>query len=1219
MLRSDFLRTPVLALLLGLFAIVAVHAYPVVKTRDVRTGLQDPVQMYWGPDDRLWLAERGGRISSIDPETGDQRELHQVRDVLLPEKRGLLGMAVHTNNTGLTRVFLYYHYVHYFDEGGWKIWGKVVRYTYNDAAKQLENPSVIVDSLQTLEWVIGGSLIALPDETLLLSQGNGLENNGNAESLFSTLGKTLRFDFNGAVPADNPWPELERPYNLIWTRGHRDVEGFAVGPMGRVYSTDLGNGYGDEVNQLTGGRDYGWNGIVGHCDNWPGEEDLLCRERNVVNPVYEWYRGREFAVRPSGLVWYTEGVIGTWSNSLLVTTQDDGLYQLQLRDDGHGVVAVYPFLYSTPDRSKHGPLRDICVSPDGRIFVVSRGRMEDEQLADNIFEIISTDFAPETDGIGEVVTNEVATGLDAPGQLACQNDSVVWLTERSGSVVKIDVAGDDVTRVLDLQADVATGSHAGLIGIALHPGFPDSSSSVYLSYTYGTNNMPESMRVVRYSYDAGAARLIDPQVLVEGIPAGDARNGGRLAVEGDALLVTVGDAGDMQNVRNPGSLAGTILRIGLDGSVPEDNPYAGADSPQNLVWSNGWGNPVEALVAPSGLVYTADVGPDATSELNLAVPGGDFGWPLVEGFCLGSGAGERFCVDSGSVDPLRFWEGGGAISGLAYYGSAAIRIWNNSLLATSDDGELLRQIKLSNDGRVIEAESDYLAGAFGKLQDVCVTEKGTAYVVTGNTEPGKEPQDRLIRITSAPDTTIGDESGLRLRTVVEGLDTPWEVLWGPDNWLWLTERRGVISRVNPVSGERRELLDISERVFEFEGSGMLGMVLHPEFTVTPYLYVVYTYNVNPEVPGELTYERLERYRYNVQEGTLTDPLVMIDSIDANIYHDGSRLLIMPDGTLLMSTGDAANRSLPQDHHSINGKMLRINLDGTIPPDNPWADAPWPSSLIWSTGHRNPQGLTIGPDNRIYSSEHGDDADDELNIIYKARNYGYPFVHGFCDDTVNYLFDPNERMFCVDSNVVEPLRVWTPTLGVCGMIYYDHDNIPEWKGSLLMVTLGIKKPVLPVYANTLIQMKLGEDGETIEYAKTYFTQQFGRLRAICTSPDGRVFIASSNEDTRGEPRPGGDRIIEVRGLGDSNVPGNVEDADGVLVVPNPVATDAVVDFGEYFGSGTVEVLDVTGAKVLSEPFGGGERWQLVRNNLPSGLYFVSITDGKKSKQVKVLLR
>ena len=1214
MFRLDYWGILALFVFLLFLGSVNLYAYPVVETRDVTTELEDPVQMHWGPDDYLWIAERAGRVSRVHPETGDLTEILQVSDLFLPETRGILGMALHTGPADSTHVFLYYHYVHTHSEG-WNIWGKVVRYFYDNETQGLREPVVILDSLQTLEWVIGGTLIALPDRTLLLSQGNGLSDNGNAQSLSSTLGKTLRFGFDGSAPADNPWTELQRPYNLIWTHGHRYVEGFAVGPSNRIYATDVGTDLADEVDLLIGGRDYGWGDVSGYCDNWPGPEDVFCAERNVVNPVYEWYRERRFNVRPAGVEWYPQGVVETWNNSLLVATYQDGLYQLKLRDDGRGVVAAYPFLYSHPDKSKHGPLRDVCVSPTGRIYVMSRGRVENEKPADKIFEILSTDFRPDTDGLAEIETQEVLAGLDMPGQIVCENDSVVWIAERSGAVSRVHATAGTMDRVADLSQEIVTGDEVGLLGLALHPDFLDSSY-VYVSYTYGAEEKPQGIRAVRYQYNRGNNSLSDPRVLVEGIPAGETRNGGRLTVSKTALLMSVGDAGQGSNAQNLGNLAGSIVRIGLDGTVLSDNPYSGEANPRNVVWATGVGNPVEAVIPPSGLLYMVDAVQEGTVELNIAQSGGNYGWPLVEGFC--SGPGTRFCIDSGAVDPIRTWANRD-ISGLAYYGSATIRRWNNSLLATSRDGQFLQQIQLSNDGLVIEAENLFLKDEFGRLSDVCVSAGGVVYIVTGNTEPGMDPSDRLIRINGAPDTSKGDQSTLRVRTVAEGLDTPWEVLWGPDNWLWITERRGVISRINPVSGEKRQLLDISEKVFEFAGSGMLGMTLHPEFSTSPYLYVVYTYNALPDAPGENTLERLERYRYDAASNSLIDPLVLIDSIEANIYHDGSRLLVLPDNTLLMATGDAANRSLPQDPGSLNGKMLRINLDGSIPADNPWAAAEWPSSLIWSTGHRNPQGLTLGPDNRIYSSEHGDDADDELNILYKGRNFGYPFVHGFCDDTVNYLFDPNERVFCGDSNVVEPIRSWTPTLGVCGLAYYDHDNIPEWKGSLLLATLGIKKPVLPLYANTLIQIKLAPDGETIEYEKTYFTQQFGRLRAVCTSPDGRVFLASSNEDTRGEPRPGGDRIIEITGIGDSNVTPPTDPQEELVVIPHPVLVGAVIDLGTIYERGTVEITDIIGAVVRSETFDGGNRWQFVRGDLSPGVYFVRVDDGKQSTQAKVVVQ
>src|SRR5690606_13055391 len=155
------------------------------------------------------------------------------------------------------------------------------------------------------------------------------------------------------------------------------------------------------------------------------------------------------------------------------------------------------------------------------------------------------------------------------------------------------------------------------------------------------------------------------------------------------------------------------------------------------------------------------------------------------------------------------------------------------------------------------------------------------------------------------------------------------------------------------------------------------------------------------------------------------PYIIFDNIDGANNHNGSRLVISPDKKLIFTTGDAAITSTAQNLNSVNGKTLRINLDGTIPGDNPIQGNP-----VWTWGHRNPQGLVYSPDSTIlYSSEHGPSSDDEINIIVKGRNYGWPNVHGFCDNS-------NETAFCSDSNVVEPITAWTPTLAVAGIDFYN---------------------------------------------------------------------------------------------------------------------------------------------------------------------------------------
>lgn len=335
------------------------------------------------------------------------------------------------------------------------------------------------------------------------------------------------------------------------------------------------------------------------------------------------------------------------------------------------------------------------------------------------------------------------------------------------------------------------------------------------------------------------------------------------------------------------------------------------------------------------------------------------------------------------------------------------------------------------------------------------------------------------------------------REVATGLDTPWEILWGPDDRIWVTERKGIVSTIDPASGEKTVLLTINEVAQQGE-SGLMGMALHPDFEQQPVVFLAYTYSAGSGLMVKIV-------RYDYSGSGLGNPVTLLDGIRGNVIHDGCRLVFAPDKTLFITTGDAADQSLPQQPSSLNGKILRIHPDGSIPDDNPQADNP-----MWALGLRNSQGMVFGPDGTLYTSEHGPNTDDEVNRIRKGANYGWPRVQGYCDL-------PAEKEFCEQNDVVEPLAAWTPTLAVCGLDYYNSDAIPQWKNSLLMTCLK---------ADKLVQLSLSNDGTTVTGQQDFFVRRYGRLRDLCISPDGRVFIATSNRDGRGNPAQRDDRIIEI---------------------------------------------------------------------------------------------
>jgi len=286
-----------------------------------------------------------------------------------------------------------------------------------------------------------------------------------------------------------------------------------------------------------------------------------------------------------------------------------------------------------------------------------------------------------------------------------------------------------------------------------------------------------------------------------------------------------------------------------------------------------------------------------------------------------------------------------------------------------------------------------------------------------------------------------DEKELQTRVIVNNLNFPWEILWGPDNYIWMTERQGRVSRVNPRTGQVIPVATIAEVASTTNFNGLLGMVLHPNFRYSPFVYVVYNYF---NASGAYM-EKIVRFRYDGT--TLVSPMTIVDGIVGKIggdfIHNGSRLVIGPDKKLYATTGDADRRfEFPQNPNSLNGKILRVNLDGSIPADNPFRNA------VWAIGQRNPQGLVFG-DGKLYSSMHGETTNDEINIIERGRNYGWPFVEGFCDL-------PAERAFCRSHNIEEPIFAWTPTIAPSGLDFYEHGKIDQFENSLLLAVLKDKK-------------------------------------------------------------------------------------------------------------------------------------------------------------------
>jgi len=337
----------------------------------------------------------------------------------------------------------------------------------------------------------------------------------------------------------------------------------------------------------------------------------------------------------------------------------------------------------------------------------------------------------------------------------------------------------------------------------------------------------------------------------------------------------------------------------------------------------------------------------------------------------------------------------------------------------------------------------------------------------------------LLCIQAQSSITIGSTT-LGVQTLISNLDIPWEIIYGPDDKIWTTERKGIVSRIDPNTGAKDVILDLTSQVYQTAESGMLGMALHPDFTNTPEVFLAYTYSGFAGVS-----ERIVKYTYD--GNNLINEVVLLDGIQGNTTHIGCRLFILPDMTMLASTGDAQNPPNAQDLQSLSGKILRMNLDGSIPSDNPN-----PNSYVYSFGHRNAQGIAVGPLGKMYLSEHGASTDDEFQLLEINRNYGWPSVEGFCDLS-------GEITFCTANNVKEPLTVWTPTIAPSDIFFYDNPGFPEFHNRMLLTVLKDKK---------IIAIELSADGEAYIGEDHYLTNQFGRLRDICVGPNKEIYLATN---------------------------------------------------------------------------------------------------------------
>lgn len=432
-----------------------------------------------------------------------------------------------------------------------------------------------------------------------------------------------------------------------------------------------------------------------------------------------------------------------------------------------------------------------------------------------------------------------------------------------------------------------------------------------------------------------------------------------------------------------------------------------------------------------------------------------------------------------------------------------------------------------------------------------------------------------------------DSTEIQERVVVSNLEVPWDMTYSPDGWIWFTELSGRISRVHPDTGDLQLIHTVEDvEVFGFS-AGMHSIVLHPDFEQTPHVFVHY---LNTQQSSKIV-----RYTYDAASNTLIEPTDILIDIPGGDSHNGSRMLI-DDNKLYIPIGDGLTTpDVALDLNTISGKFLRMNLDGSVPEDNPIA-----GSLIWSWGHRNPQGFCKG-NGRFYSSEHGTSIDDEINIIEGNRNYGWPEVEGFCDTEA-------EEAYCASENVAEPIWAWTPAIAPCGLAYYNHEAIPEWQNSLLLTVLKNRQ---------LILLKLNEAGDEVVEQQVFLDHAYGRLRDVLTIPDGRIFVCTTNRDFAGQPSADDDKIIELKSLYTPVSTKSPLSDLSLNVYPNPTQQYLYLT-AQWPLQADVEVLDAQGAVLLQQTTHHTKQTRINIEGLSPAVYYLKVNTKEGSRCLKFVV-
>ncbi|HEX5704460.1 MAG TPA: PQQ-dependent sugar dehydrogenase [Pyrinomonadaceae bacterium] len=341
------------------------------------------------------------------------------------------------------------------------------------------------------------------------------------------------------------------------------------------------------------------------------------------------------------------------------------------------------------------------------------------------------------------------------------------------------------------------------------------------------------------------------------------------------------------------------------------------------------------------------------------------------------------------------------------------------------------------------------------------------------------------------------QTSFKVETVVGNLEVPWSIVWAPDGRMIFTERPGRVRVFQNGQLQAQPLFTVSDVESRSE-AGLMSVALHPQFASNRWIYLSYAYS------GDGLQVRVVRYRET--PSGFSERKVIIENIPAAPAHAGCRLRFGPDGKLYITTGDATDRNLAQQLNSVAGKILRLNDDGTIPSDNPFVGRSDARPEIFAYGSRNAQGIDFQPGtNLLFETEHGPSGfdgpggGDEVNIIERGKNYGWPAIH--------------HRQ--TRAGMEAPLLEYTPACAPASGMFYRGSQLPQFKGNFFFGCLR---------GTRMIRVVL--DGRRVVSEENLLEGKYGRIRDIAEGPDGFIYFSTSNRDGRGKPASDDDRIMRL---------------------------------------------------------------------------------------------